>query len=93
MGLIDDIEQDLDEAPAVVPADAGYRSESCLEELELHQIDAYVSLGWEGSTTMSAPEYQLPTRRPYNQVRNRFGCNLSFMTIQTVTKTFYDADS
>jgi hypothetical protein len=42
---------------------------------------------------MSAPEYRPPTRRAYYQVRNQFGCTLSFMTIQTVTKTFYRADS
>ena len=42
---------------------------------------------------MSAPGYRPPTRRSYNQVRNRFGCNLSFMMMQTVTKTFYGADS
>ena len=37
-----------DEAPEAVLADAGYRSESCLEELEHRQIDAYVSVGREG---------------------------------------------
>ena len=42
---------------------------------------------------MSAPEYRPPTRRPDNQVRYRVGCNLSFMTIQTVTESFYGADS
>ena len=48
IGLIDDIERILDEAPEAVLADAGYRSESCLEELEHRQIDAYVSVGREG---------------------------------------------
>lgn len=48
IGLIDDIELTLGDAPEAVLADAGYRSESCLEELEHRQIDAYVSTGREG---------------------------------------------
>lgn len=48
IGLIDDIELTLGDAPEAVLADAGYRSESSLEELEHRQIDAYVSTGREG---------------------------------------------
>ena len=64
IGLIDDIEQDLDETPEAVLADAGYRSESCLEELEHRQIDAYVSLGREGkdSGTIDAETYPATAR-------------------------------
>jgi len=64
LGLIDDIEQDLGEAPEAVLADAGYRSESCLEELEQRCIDAYVSLGREGkdSGTIDAEVYPATAR-------------------------------
>lgn len=64
IGLIDDIERDLDAAPEAVLADAGYRSESCLEELEQRCIDAYVSLGREGkdSGTIDAEVYPATAR-------------------------------
>jgi hypothetical protein len=48
IGLVEGIEQTLDEAPEVILADAGYCSESCLVELERRQIDGYVSVGREG---------------------------------------------
>jgi transposase len=48
IGLVEAIEQRLDKSPAAVLADAGYRSEPCLAELERRQIDGYVSVGREG---------------------------------------------
>ena len=64
MGLVDGIEQTLDESPEAVLADAGYRSESCLAELERRQIDGYVSLGREGkrSGEIDAGEYPASAR-------------------------------
>lgn len=64
MGLVAGIEQTLSEAPQAVLADAGYRSESCLEELERRQIDAYVSLGREGKNygTIDAEAYPATAR-------------------------------
>ncbi len=47
IGLVEGIEQDLNAVPESVLADAGYRSESCLAELERRHIDGYVSLGRE----------------------------------------------
>ena len=64
MGLVEGIEQTLGEAPQAVLADAGYRSEFCLEELERRQIDAYVSLGREGKNygTIDAEAYPATAR-------------------------------
>ena len=64
IGLVESIEQTLGEAPASVLADAGYRSESCLEELEHRHIEAYVSLGREGkdSSTINAEDYPATAR-------------------------------
>ena len=64
IGLVEGIEQTLGEAPQAVLADAGYRSESCLEELERRQIDAYVSLGREGKNcgTIDAEDYPATAR-------------------------------
>ncbi len=64
IGLVESIEQTLGEAPASVLADAGYRSESCLEELEHRHIEAYVSLGREGkdSGTINAEVYPATAR-------------------------------
>ena len=64
MGLVEAVEQTLGEAPQAVLADAGYRSESTLVELERRQIDAYVSLGREGkhSGTIDAEDYPATAR-------------------------------
>jgi len=64
IGLVESIEQTLGEAPASVLADAGYRSESCLEELEHRHIEAYVSLGREGkdSSAINAEDYPATAR-------------------------------
>lgn len=64
LGLMDGIEQTLGEAPAALLADAGYRDESCLKELERRQIDAYVCLGREGkdSGTIDAEDYPATAR-------------------------------
>lgn len=47
-GLLDRIGKSLQGKPGRVLADAGYRNERDLKELESQQIDAYVSLGKEG---------------------------------------------
>jgi len=64
MGLVAGIEQTLGEVPQAVLADAGYRSESCLEQLGRRQIDAYVSLGREGENfgTIDAEAYPATAR-------------------------------
>jgi len=48
IGLVEGIEQTLDTVPETVLADAGYCSESSLEELECRHIDGHVSVGREG---------------------------------------------
>ena len=64
IGLVAGIERTLDEAPKAVLADAGYRSEPCLVELEQRQIDAYVSVGREGKSggTIDAEAYPATAR-------------------------------
>ncbi len=48
LALIEGTEGNLGEAPTAVLADAGYRNESDLEQLEHRAIEGYVSLGREG---------------------------------------------
>lgn len=47
IGLVQGIERSLGEAPKSALADAGYRSEPCLAELERRRIDGYISVGRE----------------------------------------------
>lgn len=47
------VEQSLDQTPAQVLADAGYRKEDDLQQLETDGVDAYVALGREGKSRAS----------------------------------------
>jgi len=51
-----------------VLADTGYRSESCLEELERRQIDANGSVGQKGKScgTIDAEDYPVTARMADN---------------------------
>jgi hypothetical protein len=49
IGLLDGIQSHLGEVPEIVLADAGYRSETCFEELNERAIDGYVSVAREGT--------------------------------------------
>jgi len=49
LGLLDEVATALGAAPERVLADAGYRKEDDLQALESREIDAYVSIGREGT--------------------------------------------
>ena len=64
IGQVEAIEATLGEAPEVVLADAGYRSEAGLAELENKHIDGYVSLRREGKSSgeIDSEEYPATAR-------------------------------
>lgn len=49
LSVLDGIEQTLKTKPERLLADAGYRDEADLSELEVRRIDAYIALGKEGN--------------------------------------------
>ena len=57
---LDEVEEDFGERPVEVLADAGYRNEADLRELERRNIEGYVALGREGKKMEEVDPKKLP---------------------------------
>lgn len=71
--LLDAAEENTGAAPARVLADAGYRSEANLTELENRSIDGYVSLGRREETRAKASKTGPATRRMHKKMEGKRG--------------------
>lgn len=65
--VLEEVRSNLGQLPQVVLADAGYRSEENLKELEASQIDAYVALGREGKKATVKNEEKSPATQRMKQ--------------------------
>lgn len=72
--LLDAVEANTGETPACCLADAGYRSESNLEELATRNIEGYVAIGREQDGAQKTPSLLLAaTRRMARKLRTKRG--------------------
>ena len=63
LGLLDQVAGTLQEQPAGLLADAGYRKEADFEQLEQRGIEAYVSVGREGKSSANIDAKVYPATR------------------------------
>ncbi len=67
MGLLEEVEESLEERPKQVLADAGYCNEADLQALEERGVDGYVALGREGKQAVEVNPGKYPARSRMRQ--------------------------
>ena len=67
MGLLEEVEESLEERPKQVLADAGYCNEADLQALEARGVDGYVALGREGKQAVEVNPGKYPARSRMRQ--------------------------
>ncbi len=66
-GLLEEVEESLEETPKQVLADAGYCNEADLQALEERGVDGYVALGREGKQAVEVNPGKYPARSRMRQ--------------------------